>query len=369
MSRSIQNEYAPDYVSPPGETLLETIEALGISQAQMAERTGRSKKMINEIIKGKAPITSRMAIELERVTGVPASFWNNRERNYREFIAKQEEQVSLKRQTSWLDEIPVAAMMRLGWIDKSNDKVQQLKNVLNFLGIASPAQWQPFENSLLKQVAFRKSKAYRSDNQSLICWLRKGEIEAQEINCQPFDSSKFLETLKRTRSLTVLSPEVFQSELITLCAACGVAVVFIPALPKTRTSGAARWLSPEKALIQLSLRYKTDDHLWFSFFHESGHILIHGKREIFIDGGDAEMDEKKEEEANRFASDFMIPRKNYLQFAKTGNFSKEIIQRFAEEIQIAPGVVVGRLQHDGFLPMSHCNDLKRRLQWFTHLKQ
>ena len=92
MSRSIQNEYLPDYVSPPGETLLETIEALGMPQAQLAERTGRSKKMINEIIKGKAPITPRMAIELERVTGVATSFWNNRERNYREFIAKQEEQ-------------------------------------------------------------------------------------------------------------------------------------------------------------------------------------------------------------------------------------------------------------------------------------
>lgn len=91
MSSSIQNEYAPDYVSPPGETLLEAIEALGMSQAQLAERTGHSKKMVNEIIKGKAPITPKMAIELGRVTGVPASFWNNRERNYREFIAKQEE--------------------------------------------------------------------------------------------------------------------------------------------------------------------------------------------------------------------------------------------------------------------------------------
>jgi len=140
-------------------------------------------------------------------------------------------------------------------------------------------------------------------------------------------------------------------------------VVFIPALPKTRASGVTRWLSPEKALIQLSLRYKTDDHLWFSFFHEAGHILKHGKREIFIDGDDIGMDEIKEDEANRFASDFLIPRKNYSQLIENKIFTKATIQRFAEEIKIAPGIVVGRLQHDDRLPMSHCNDLKRRFKW------
>lgn len=360
MSRSVQNEYSPDYVSPPGETLEETIDVLGISQAQLAERTGRSKKMVNEIIKGKAPITPKMAIELERVTGAPASFWNNRERNYREFVAKLEEQEFLKKHISWLDRISVASMVKFGWIEKTKDEVDQLKNVLNFLGIASPAQWKAFESSLLKQVAFRKSEACKADNRALICWLRKGEQEAKEIDCDPFDSSKFLESLKNIRLLTLELSEVFRPELINQCAGCGVAVVFIPALPKTRASGVTRWLSTEKALIQLSLRYKTDDHLWFSFFHEAGHILKHGKREIFIDGEDTGMDEKKEDEANRFAADFLIPRKDYLQFIKTGQFSKILIQRFAEEIKIAPGIVVGRLQHDGLLPMSHCNDLKRR---------
>jgi len=365
MSRSIQNEYFPDYISPPGETLAETIEALGMSQAQLAERTGRSKKMINEIIKGKAPITPKMAIELERVTEVPDSFWNNRERNYREFIAKHEEQESLKKNISWLDQMPVAAMTKLGWIVKSKDKVQQLKNLLNFFGIASPVQWRTFENSLLKQVAFRKSRAHKADNRALICWLRKGEQETKGMDCGPYDSSKFFKTLKRIRLLTIEPPEIFQPELIHLCAGCGVTVVFIPALPKTRASGVTRWLSPEKALIQLSLRYKTDDHLWFSFFHEAGHILKHGKRKIFIDGDDTGMDEIKEDEANRFASDFLIPRKDYIQFIKDDKFSKALIQSFAEKIKIAPGIVVGRLQHVGRLPMSHCNDLKRRFKWAT----
>ena len=83
MSRPIENKYSPDSVSPPGETLLETIEALGMSSADVAKGTGLSMKTIHKIIKGKAPITPELSLELERVLGVPASFWNNRERHYR----------------------------------------------------------------------------------------------------------------------------------------------------------------------------------------------------------------------------------------------------------------------------------------------
>ena len=83
MSNVIQNQYTPDYVSPPGETLQEVLEERGMSQAELAERTGRPKKTINEIINGKAAITPETALQLERVLGIPASFWNNRERRYR----------------------------------------------------------------------------------------------------------------------------------------------------------------------------------------------------------------------------------------------------------------------------------------------
>jgi len=114
MGNKITNQYIPDSVSPPGETLQETIEALGMSQADLAERTGHSSKMINEIIKGKAPITPKMSIELERVLDVPASFWNNRERHYRENLARREEHARLEEHVKWLDSIPVKDMVKWG---------------------------------------------------------------------------------------------------------------------------------------------------------------------------------------------------------------------------------------------------------------
>jgi addiction module HigA family antidote len=97
MDRQIQNQYAPDHVSPPGETLLETLEAIGMTLVELAERTGKSPKTINEIVKGIAPITPETALQFERVLGVPARFWNNRERQYRKFLAHREERGQIEK--------------------------------------------------------------------------------------------------------------------------------------------------------------------------------------------------------------------------------------------------------------------------------
>ncbi|MCX6033093.1 MAG: HigA family addiction module antitoxin [Chloroflexi bacterium] len=79
-----RNEYQPDYVTPPGETLLETLAAVQITQVELAERTGNSPQAIEEIVNNKTPITAEIAGQLERVLGVPTHFWLNRERRYQE---------------------------------------------------------------------------------------------------------------------------------------------------------------------------------------------------------------------------------------------------------------------------------------------
>ena len=354
--------YLPDYAVPPGETLLETIEALGMTQADLAARTGRTLKMINEIVKGKAPIRPDTALQLERALGVPASFWNNRERNYREVLARREERERLKGRVRWLGELPVRSMVKLGWVTEYRDKVRQLQELLNFFGVASPDQWRGLWGG--PEVAFRKSAAFRSNPGAVAAWLRKGEVDANRIQCALYDETKFRAALNAIRALTVEPPDVFQPELVRLCSEAGVAVVFTPELPGTRVSGATRWLSPDKALIQLSLRYKTNDHLWFTFFHEAGHILIHGKREVFLE--EEKSEDGKENEADRFASNVLIPAGEYQKFVERDAQNQGEIHRFAEQLGIAPGIVVGRLQHDGVIPQSYFNELKIRLAWARH---
>jgi len=361
MDRQIQNQYAPDYVSPPGETLLETLEAIGMTQVQLAERTGKSPKTINEIVKGIAPITPETALQFERVLGVPARFWNNRERQYREFLAHHEERKRLENSVEWLEQVPLKAMFNCGWIQGFEDPVDQLREVLRFFGVASPVEWN--QVWMRPQAAFRQSPAFQADPVAVAAWLRKGELEAQQLECEPFDKQCFRVALEQIRALTTRDPNEFQPEIVRLCAQAGIAVVFVPALPKTRASGATRWLTPEKAMIQLSLRHKSDDQLWFTFFHEAGHIWLHGKREAFVDVEDGDSGEK-EEQANQFAADLLVPRTRWRRFVRAAHhYSKGEIQTFAAELGIAPGIVVGRLQKEEVLPHTHCNNLKHRLDW------
>ncbi len=362
MDNGIQNQYTPDYVSPPGETLLETIEEQGLSQAELAERMGRPKKTVNEIIQGKASITSETALQLERVLGVPSGFWINREQQYRQYQTELAERIRLSKKVAWLHKFPVKVMIERGWIKSCNDEVGQLRELLNFFGVASPKTWSVIWSN--PSATFRKTPAFQSNIEDVSAWLRRGEIEAQDIHCQPYSTKTFRQVLVDIRPLTLQSPQDFVPTLIHLCAGAGVAVVFVPQLPKSRVSGATRWLTPTKALIQLSLRYKTNDHLWFTFFHEAGHILEHGKRDVFLEVNG--MDNEKEQEANEFAASTLIPSDaltDFLNRPRRGRLSKKLIQDFATEIGIAPGIVVGQLQHGGHLPYSNCNVLKQKLEW------
>lgn len=358
----IQNQYRPDVVSPPGETLQELLESVGMTQAELAERTGRPKKTINEIVKGKAAITPETALQLERVLGVPASFWNNRERLYREHLAAQAEATELERHLGWLSRFPVTELVRRRWIQRAPRPVEQLRELLNFFAVASPEQWEAM--AVAKVALYRRSEG--SHPEALAAWLRRGEIEAQGVATGPFDRKPFGATLDRVRALTRDPPESFRPRLTEACAQVGVAVVFVPEIPGCKVSGATHWMNG-KAIIQLSLRYKTDDHLWFTFFHEAAHILLHERSEIFLET-DAPMSDARESEADRFAADLLIPPAAYEAFTRggapdTSEALGEAIRDFAATLGIAPGIVVGRLQHDRRLPFNRCNELKQRFVW------
>ncbi len=357
-------DFNPDYAVPPGITLLETLENIGMTQAELAERTGRPKKTINEIINGKSAITPETAIQLEMVLGVPATFWNNLERNYREKLAEEQERERLKESLSWLKCVPIRKMSELGWIKTYDDKIKQLQEVLNFFGVASvkawEAVWKPFMSS--PRICYRKSEAFESDPIATAAWIRKGEIEAQKMNCFSYDLNKFRNSLDYVKTLTNDKPKDFISKMKLACAEAGVAVVFVPELPKCRVNGITRWLSPEKAIIQLSLRYRSDDHLWFTFFHEAGHILYHRKKDIFLEvKGESN---GHEDQAKQFAAEFLVPSSALKRFLREYVISEGTVRTFAESLGIAPGIVVGRLQFEGTLPFnSNLNKMKRRFEW------
>jgi HTH-type transcriptional regulator / antitoxin HigA len=362
MSMKILHE--PDYAFHPGETLAETLEELGMSQKELAERAGRPLKTINEIVQGKTAITADTALQLERVTGVPASFWNNAQRNYEAFLARQAESEALQAGIEWLKSFPIQPLWKLGWVPKLSDPIEQLRALLGFFGVAGVEEWR----NLWQQpdVAFRKSNAFTAHPMAVAAWLREGERQAQRVATRPFGKDRFISALIEIRKLTSEEPETFEPAMKTLCAEAGVAVVLVPEVTGTRAYGATRWLSPEKAILQLSLRGKAEDFLWFTFFHEAAHILKHGKKDVFIEAPEGTADavtQRKEVEANTFAADFLIPREAYRELIGFKPHTAAKIRSFADRLGIAPGIVVGRLQHDKLIPFKQHNCLKRRFQF------
>ncbi len=354
--------FEPDYIVPPGHTVLETISALGLTQADLAARTGRPKKTINEIIHGKAAITPETALQFEKVLGLEAKFWNSLEQHYRAALARTAERERLHSMLDWIKTLPVKAMTKKKWVPAFKDPIKQIEAVLSFYGVVSADAWHDVWSDLRSVASYRRAQAFESDFVAMTAWLRQGERVASEIKTKPYDASAFRDALLYIRSLTLDSSVRFIKELVETCASTGVAVCFVPELPKLRVCGATRWLTPEKALVQLSLRYKSNDQLWFTFFHEAGHILLHGKRSVFVEqprsapstsGVAVEFEEElsvAEDEANAFAQDMLIPPVDYNTFVSQDTFTAVAIRRFAADIGIHPGIVLGRLQRDGKVP-------------------
>jgi HTH-type transcriptional regulator / antitoxin HigA len=361
MTETMKTQYQPQTVSPPGGTLAETLEELEMSQAELARRMGRPTKTINEIVQGKAAILPETALQLENVLGIPASFWMTREMAYRTALARSERKTTAGSHEAleWASQFPCKEMAKWGWIRQMPKKVEYVQELFEFFGVASPQAWEATWSR--PEVAFRRSLTKDGNRYAVAAWLRRGEIEAAGQKTDRYDEKVFRAALRRCRELTREDPETFCATVREACAKAGVSVLFVPELPGARVSGASRWLAPHRALVQLSLRFKTDDQLWFSFFHEVGHILLHTKKGIFIDDGNSTSTQEKE--ANAFASSILIPDEAFERFSGTRPFSTHSVVAFAEEQGIAPGIVVGRMQHERLLPYTHLNGLKRSLAW------
>ncbi len=357
------NAFDPDWISSPGDTIVDLLEERNWTQAELASRLGASRKFVSQLVSGKASLSESVAIRLARVLGSTVRFWLNREADYRAALAKKFEIDTLRKDIDWLDEFPVSQMQKFGWITSHGDKARTVAECLRFFGVGTVEAWRKWSDGL-SQTAYRMSEKSRSRFGAIAAWLRFGEIQAQEIDCRSYSADAFKSCLEVLRSFTLEEdPKIFVPKMKKSCAEAGVAVVFAPAPTGCPASGATRWLSKDKALLMLSLRYKTDDQLWFSFFHEAAHILLHRKRLMFleIDQNDCHS-QIKEDEANKFAADMLIPRRFHLDLLATGGNRDKIIA-ISKKIGVAPGIVVGRMQHEKILHYSHLNDLKVRYDW------
>lgn len=359
-----QTAWQPDWSVPPGEILAEALQERGMTQSELARRMDRPVKTINEIVNGKAAITPDTAIQLERAIGISARLWNGLEVQYREHLALARAEREMESLAEWAKDFPTRDLVRHGLIpeERSRTKGSKVGALLSYFGVSNSAAWE--RQWLASAASFRESPAFAAAPKAVAAWLRWGEIQAGSVATAPYDATTFRRAVEDFRGLTRRDPLLIIDRIQELAAAAGVVIVLTPELHGTHLSGAARWLTSERALIQLSLRHKTDDQFWFSLFHEAGHILEGDKRD-YVDA--AELDEHPtsaaERHADEFAQDILISPKEYSSLVAAGDLSESAIRTFADAHGVAPGIVVGRLQRDDQVDRSHFNNLKKSIRW------
>lgn len=345
------HSFRPDYAIAPGETLRARLNEIGLTQSDLAVRTGLSAKHVNQIIKGLAPITHETAMTLELVTGTSAAVWNKLEAHYRESLLRMKGRELGEGDKAWIRRLPIGDLKKRGRLpDVTGGEL--FEAVLGFFGVADRPAWERLWSK--PATSFRRASKFKTSREVVASWVRLGELEARQTETAPYNATKFRAALRRIRNVT---READIDEAVRLCSEAGVVLVFVKEISKCRISGATWWSSPTRAVIALSDRGKAEDRFWFSFFHEAGHLLLHSKKETFVDyeGDDGEL----EEEADRFASEFLIPPDKEEQLRQLSSIDD--VQRFSEHLGIADGIVVGRLQYDKLWPWEKGNGLKRRV--------
>lgn len=341
-------EAAEMLLSPPGDTLAETLEDKHLSQKELAERMGRPLKTINEIIKGKAQITPETALQLERVLDIPASFWIERERNYQLELAEIAEARQMLEAKAWVANFPLKEMQAMGWVKPAESLLEKVNSVLHYFSVSSPDAYESYYRENTYEAAFRLSHGQKNPY-AVAAWLRQGEVQAAELETPAFQARKFKAALQDIKELMARQQDSFFHELQQICLHAGVKVVHTPNLPKSPACGSTRWID-NAPVIQLSNRFKRNDIFWFTFFHEAGHILLHGKKDVFVEGLEyTEEGQIKEEEANAFAIDWTLTKKQEEHILSHQEVSVQDIEAFAKEFVTLPALIIGRLAKQGII--------------------
>lgn len=336
--------------TPPGATIKEQLIDRGLSQKEFALRMGMSEKHISKLINGDVQLTPEVAVRLEMVLGVPAKFWNKLEATYREKLIKANAENEMDSDKELVKKLPYREMSKNGWVPETRETTERVIYLRKYFEVVN---LEIIKDMKLSKIAYRRLAETEKGNLALLAWAQKAKLEARAIETSLIDLKTLKEKLPEIRSMTAMNPADFCPKLIEMLSGCGIALVFLPHIGGSFLHGAT-FCDGNKIVVGLTVRGKDADKFWFSLFHELGHILLG-----HINQSDGTTDED-EEAADNFAKETLIPTVEFNAFTSLNDFSKTSICSFAQKQNILCGIVVGRLQKEGFINYNRCNDLKTK---------
>ena len=336
----------------PGMTIREQLEDRGMSHKEFAGRMDLSEKHVSNLINGKVELTCNIALRLESVLGIPAQFWLNKENLYREQLARVKADLEIANDIEIAKKMPYSKGSAFGWVPKTRKAIEKAYNLRKYFEVA---YLETLEKLQPPGIACGAVRSGESIDYALVMWAQQARIQARTITVDAIDLNLLQNQLLEIRALTKTPATFFCDELRCILANCGVALVFLPHIGGSYLHGAT-FYDGRHIVLGLTVRGRDADRFWFSLFHELGHIVL---RHIGRNYNEAE-NKQAEDEADAFAQDTLIPFEQYKAFVEKKVFNKQNIIAFAHEIDIAPGIVVGRLQRDQYVRYDQLHELKEQ---------
>lgn len=353
--------FCPDWDLPaPAVTLCDSMVRKGLSLEQLCERIGLSVDELTALLKDERYIDEFLASRIAQNLGGSASFWMSRQSLYLDSLSSRSQQ-SLKSFLS--DAVPLRDMVSFGWLAPFRREDSDLDAACRFFGLTHKDEFLDRYEVMFSGIAFRRSQSFDVELGSLAAWIRAAELSVRDQEFGAFKKEGLLSVLPEVRELSrEADPQKFIPSLKKFGALAGLAIVVLRAPRGCPVSGAA-WFSEEGLpIIALSSRHLTDDHFWFSFFHELGHIVLHANEDRAYIDMDSSVSGSAEEEANNFAANWLVP-SEHVEAMRELSVNKFEVARFARNVGVSPGVVVGQMQHAGIIRRNQLNGLKRRFKW------
>ena len=339
------NGLSLDLIIHPGETVKEFLEEKNMRQEELAIRIGVSPKHVSEVVHGKKGISPAFAKGLEYVFGAPMTFWLNLQSIYDKEILEYEEQQNI-------DDEEIAIVKSLKDVIKCAEELDLVKKGKNIIeqivelrGMCNVNNLTFIKTLFVNKVAFRKSQVVETDIYTLYVWLRICEIYAQKNEIeQEYDAEKLKSKMIGIKKCMILDKDKAMMKLKQIFAECGINFQVIKNVKGAPVQGFIK-KAGEKIILTMTTGRKFADEFWFTLFHEIGHLLngdIGSTQYIDFEKTESKM----EKEADNFAAKALINEEDFKSFINTSKITEESIKKFAKKQNVAPFIVVGRIQKE-----------------------
>ena len=345
----------------PGYYIADIIDDMGITQSEFATRLGTNTKTLSYLINGQANITNDLAKKLSMMLGTSEEVWLNLQSTYDKKLIEIQKKKDIDKQAEIVKLIDYKFFVDVAGLPETKVLGEKITNLCKYFMVADLRNM--LETDFLVNYRTGVNTVSEKNVINSRAWVQTAINYSKKIETTNYDAAKLKSYLPELRGMTLQKAEVFLPRMKQIFAECGVAFVLLPNLKNSGVNGAVKWVNEDRVVLAINNRRLYADVFWFSLFHEIRHVLQRKTKTTFISYTEDEMIEenkKLEEDADCFATNYLIPPAELQKLSPSKYISDEEIVAFANSIGIHPGIVAGRLQHEGIIPPNRCARLKEK---------